>query len=86
MNKVGWPAWLLPGLCLQPEGLMDFISCLEVVAVLQIVGSKISLDISLIGAPRLFSCRLKIKGLIIEEKILTQKVIDLRLKMLGIVP
>ena len=39
MNKVGWPAWLLPGLCLRPEGLMDFISCL-VVAVLQIVGSK----------------------------------------------
>ena len=39
MNKVGWPAWLLPSLCLWPEGLMDFISRLEV-TVLQITGSK----------------------------------------------
>ena len=39
MNKVGWSAWLLPGLFLRPEVLMDFISRL-VVAVLQIIGSK----------------------------------------------
>ena len=38
------------------------------------------------GLPGVFSCRLKIRGLIIEEKILTQKVINLRLKKLKIVP
>ena len=39
MNKVGCPAWLLPGLCFWREGWMDFISCL-VVAVLQTVVSE----------------------------------------------
>ena len=39
MNKVGWPAWLLQGLCSRPEGLTDFISCL-VGSVPQIAGSK----------------------------------------------
>ena len=39
VNKVGWPAWLLQGLCTPPESLTDFVSCL-VGSVLQIAGSK----------------------------------------------
>ena len=56
------------------------------VAVLQIVGcTNKAGHTPNWGSPRIFR-QIEDSGLIIEEKILTQKVIDLRLKKLGIVP
>ena len=86
MNKVGWPAWWLQGLCSRPEGLTDFISCL-VGSVLQIVGSKNKAGHKPDwGSPAYFHADRRFEVLSLKKKILTQKVIDLRLKMLGIVP
>ena len=56
------------------------------VAVLQIVGCENKAGHTPNwGSPCIFM-QIEDKGLIIEEKILTHKVIDLRLKKLGIVP
>ena len=56
------------------------------VAILQIVGCKnVAGHTPNWGSPCIFM-QIEDYGLIIEEKIWTQKVIDLRLKKLGIVP